>query len=175
MDDKQYLSYLTEDDVLELIDKLDYKVCNKYGDEIKESELKFEKQYNEDGKTFELFIKCKNKAEPKPMPYSAPLQDVYNLLQSKFFKTYNFDVIILYINDFSILELSIESDNKKDIQDIFAHFMLEKLDNISRKLGNEYVKDYNAFAIKRNQEKAEKRKAEEAEKSKSENNQNQEM
>lgn len=161
MKHKQYLTYLTQNDILELVDELGYKVCNKYGKEPGEFEAKYEKLYDESGGTYELFIKCIDKVSTKPEIDYKPLSGMFEFLEQTFLKRYNPDIKLLYISDFLVRELAVfDDDNKQDNQEVFAYFMLDKMKDISQALAKQYVKDYNSFIKNYNKNIEARRKAE---------------
>lgn len=159
MEKKQYLDYLTNDDVYEMVDKFGYEIVKSAAKEKNTIEPDYEKLYDEENENYNLYIKCKPKHSEKDELLNHPAFSVLKYFKEKLSNAYSTDIGLLYISDFLVKEVFVEDfssfndeQNKRDNQAVFANFMVEKLSEQSDELANQYINDYNEFVANYNKE-----------------------
>ncbi len=154
MKKNQYLDYLTNEDIHEMVDRFGYVISKNETLENDYNKVGYDKIYDEEKNVYALRIKCKQKPSENydGLGYHA-LSALFKILLPV---SYNLDCGVLFINDFLVQEIFandlINVDNKQDNQKVFANFMVEKFNKQSNELAEQYIEDYNKFIINYNKE-----------------------
>ena len=166
---KNYVKNLTEEDVEKLLDITGYKLATDV-ENPKTLELMpaIERDYDKENKKHTIFVRCRKKETEYNQKLSLAFKHTISLkliMVLKSLPTYsNYldDTGFIIISDFEFNEcfmsniLNRQADKADDNLEKFTSFMVDKF-------GDEYVKDYNAFADEYNKKLEEEKAKQEKE------------